>query len=561
MTKFIQTFFWRELPNYDKSTPLLSRLVFFYMASICLYLFFVLGINYTPINDSWVFLFYQDQNSFTLPAFWRDIKNSGINPRVFSRMPYLITTYMDDEGFVGLKTIMLSLSIASATGVYLLAATIFHTKRVFAVLCALTYFFFSIDGTLFWLGAFGVNISMCAMIYSLYFFKAALVKGSYFRLFLSCILIMVAFSSYVGAIIFVPVFIGFISLIWVRLWKKKLIYFIVFGAAFIVGNIPMIQQYLDRKGRVSAVADYSLQNVIEQFNEALSFLFVKVPVSLINPNLGFILPTLFFGVICYFLCLRVSRMNDGAKTSAMEARFSTRDLIVAIFIGLALIIAGFVPYSFSEVRIEGERTLLYARAGFVFLTLACIAYIIGLLVKDNEKYKKTLACVGSIIFALMLQDKAQVAQSYNHESKQVRAFMADLLELVPSVEKDTDFLIFVESGEFTGKGQMVLNRPSFILRYLYENPKIDAVTTSDFYLKRYPVEKGQETLKTRGVTLNSKNLISVKYARESGFTPLNELTVKVPNSDKENYIELPGVKASKSEPYTKRQNWFRKQAE
>ena len=122
----------------------------------------------------------------------------------------------------------------------------------------------------------------------------------------------------------------------------------------------MIQQYLDRKGRVSAVADYSLQNVIEQFNEALSFLFVKVPVSLINPNLGFILPTLFFGVICYFLCLRVSRMNDGAKTSAMEARFSTRDLIVAIFIGLALIIAGFVPYSFSEVRIEGERTLLYA---------------------------------------------------------------------------------------------------------------------------------------------------------------------------------------------------------
>ena len=89
---------------------------------------------------------------------------------------------MDDEGFVGLKTIMLSLSIASATGVYLLAATIFHTKRVFAVLCALTYFFFSIDGTLFWLGAFGVNISMCAMIYSLYFFKAALVKGSYFCL-------------------------------------------------------------------------------------------------------------------------------------------------------------------------------------------------------------------------------------------------------------------------------------------------------------------------------------------------------------------------------------------
>ncbi len=524
---------------------------------ICIYLANILGINYSPINDAWPAYVATDQGRHTLDAYLYRIKTFGIQSRFFRYIPMLISSYVTYEGFLATKAFFFTLNLLTGLGVYLLASVFFPSKRLFAAICALFYYYHSFDGTLFWLGAPGANISLFAAVYSLYFFQRSLNELSYRRLIYACGFIFLGCLSYEGPIIIWSAFIGLLGILWIYNWKTRGLFFLIYIVCFILAIIPVVADTLNGTGRAVKVVDFQFETITSNFATMFGYLFVKTPISLATLNIKYLLGSTIIAALS-FLTLRLLPRNKSNELPNSETKISLSELMFLSAIGLGLIIAGFLAYSVTNLPISGNRVLLFSRAGFVLMLISLAAFILGKLFKSQKSYKAALSTFGALIVFLTIQDKAFVAQKYHDESFKVRKFLAELVETVPAYKKGSVFLFHLPPNYFSGKASMIHVRPKSAVQYVYKDYKTNAISVSDYALSRFGMEEEDGELNIRGRYLPTDKVIALKYDPETGFSPLKELTwsQKINGEKIKKSITLSNTQNTVERELTARQKWF-----
>ncbi|SDY98771.1 hypothetical protein [Tindallia californiensis] len=536
---------------------------------IMIYFWHILGPNYTPLNDGWVMLTNLENGGFSLDWFVKNIFSYGGDPRIFRRTPYVIAGLLNGNNILVLKSILFSVVLMQVWGVYLVIDKFFPDNKLFSSVASLLTMYYPYDGTMFWLGAFGVNIGFCLGVFSIFFFIRSTAKESKLQFIISIILLYISCRTYSGylpgfaAVVFIYIIIQRSE--WKKWWMKAVIYFTT-----LLAHIWMyISRALSGTGREGAVADTNLESLGEGFLNALYIVYVDWILELLRisnfKTEYFLIILCIIGMYFYFIYvneekdLLIKNENTYCYFDGSKAKNIT---FVLFLISLVFLVSGYAPFAISDIRMGNERQLLFARSGAVILYSWIFIYYIRKLLSKQKKDTTCIAILAiSLIVSLAIQNKAAIANEYSTASEIQRIFLGDMADAAPEISKDTHLVIYLKDHSFIVNKQlsMLLNRPQFPIRHLYEDSQINATTISPFYLNRFDAKiKGDETLYVRNKSININELAILYYDFEYGFKPLEKFSYQGGEKASSFTIDLPNEnRLSYEDKYlTKRQKWF-----
>ena len=119
------------------------------------------GLDMYPLDDGWV-PFSADSLDFDWPSF---IWGAGREARL---LPYLFARAVESDGFVTINLILIALDTAILVGLFAIFHRLLRGRATPAFIAACVATLFPGDPTMFWLGAFGVNISFALLVWATY---------------------------------------------------------------------------------------------------------------------------------------------------------------------------------------------------------------------------------------------------------------------------------------------------------------------------------------------------------------------------------------------------------
>ena len=493
-----------------------------------------LGSNYTPVNDGW---FPATLYDTTIPrhddtqAFddclnkQREIELSdrdgdNLFSRIIRRIPYILSGLSGSDGFLILNSMLFSFGVLTGFGIFLVLLCFFPTKPLFSLVTSLLIMYFPIGGTLFWLGAMGVNLGYLLCVYSTLFFFLSLQNNSMRTFAISLILLIACHRTYQGYIPLQAVVCGLYLLMNWRGWREWVVRSSVYVGVSVLGIIPSLLNLTQGSGREGRVADFSLVNIFDGFLVAFMNLFVFSFVELfseINPA--------FFSIaliaVIGFLVMYIVRQNALKQNTDFyhPTKGDFKGFLFLIFASIAIFIAGYGPYSVTEIRYGTDRHLLFARPAMVILSVYFLFWIVGLFCKNTRVRSLVLIVVGSILLCFSLQSKVGIADEYAIASKRERIFLGDLAETIESINDDQHcFIMYLEKGFIANKRmKIMLNRPRYPIRHLLQDFSVQAVAFTRWHTKQDDFEYSDTRLNLKNKEVFLGGAMFLWYSLETGF--------------------------------------------
>jgi hypothetical protein len=299
------------------------------------YFWSVLGNNYTPVNDGWVSVskFYQISapDSCVFPQ--------KIGARYVRTIPFILASKLDDVGFTTLNTFLILVNVLTGLGIFLVLNKIFPDKTLLSSVSSVLIMYFPYDGTMFWIGAFGVNLGYLLSIYALYFFICSVEDSSRAKFWVALFLMVASIRTYPG---YLPVQALVLSLYlffdkkisWRRWWTQAGLFFLIWT----IGLVQFAENAISGRGREGNVADFALNGVLNGFSHAIRHLFVDAWITLLDLNFAFWGRGLVIILAAFVAFYSIYRLVDPAtKTIDKDSSTSYKKRFFDVSCGIHLI--------------------------------------------------------------------------------------------------------------------------------------------------------------------------------------------------------------------------------
>lgn len=514
---------------------------------ILFYLWSILGIEYTPVNDAWVSTYYAE--------FFQTKENWFQNPRVFRMIPFWIASELSGEGFLTINVFLLTINLLTSVTIYQIINKVFNANAVFSAASALLIMYFPYDGTMFWLGAFGVNLGFLFALLSLYYFVSSVRSDSWFLLVISSLFLLASFRTYPGYIPFLLVITSLFLLFekerWRRWWTKAL----VFVSAWLISFVLLLSDITSASSRESKVADFSPLEVLHGFYHAFKHLYWGVLSKLISGVGGLEgLSLILILVVTVFFFYLIRGERELPNTVKLGETFYKNILLHMLWIAPIIVFFGYAPYAVTELRFGVDRQFLFAKFGIAILLVSLIFWLCYKFIKSDKYRPVAILFASTLTIGSSVQFKAGIAEDYSYASKLERIFLGDLAESLPLIRPDVTLLIYFEDDVVLNKqSHMLINRPQYLVSYLYQQPSMQVVATNDYLWNRFTPKIKDESIFYRQHQLNLNNLLVLKYSSGSGFNIMRQLTMPTETNSTIELTTAPDIAKSK---VSDRQRWF-----
>jgi|CXWL01.1.fsa_nt_gi hypothetical protein len=529
------------------------------------YLWSILGLNYTPVSDGWVNVSVYDR-----PDAINKMKNIiyGLfsvteNKRWVRNVPFALASRLPGEGFITISSMLFVINVVSGFGLFLVINRLIPGKDFLAALSSLFIVFYPYDGTLFWHGAFGVNLGFALCIYSIFFFICAIEKKSTIHFMLCLLTLFLSGKTYPG---YLPLqlLIFFISLLrnrsnYVTWWPKAIAFLVV----YLIGFFSFAGNIISGTGRETRVLNLDISKVISGFFYAtkhIYFLFANEFFSIDHFNLfGFVSIALAAMSAFYYFEKSNSRQNELYPKNSQNTGYA-RITLYLLFLGPLILIAGYAPYTISDIRFGTDRQILFARTGVVVFYVSLFLFLVETLVKDKIIASWVRVILPSFIFSLSVQAKGDIAHGFSDVSETERIFLGDMAESVPCSDQQKTMVIYLidenEKNNVLFWTRNLVARPKFPIGYLYKNYHLNTYVVNSFWLKQFRTAVCGDSLCIGGKKIPMKQLQVLGYSRDYGFQKIKYLPI--PNDQVLNSkIEVPNLELDKlSCQISDRQKWF-----
>lgn len=517
------------------------------------YFWTVLGKNYTPVNDGWasvsIFDFSASRGTIRFPN-WSDA-------RAVRSIPFILASQFKGDGFIPINLLLVTINIFTGLGIFLVISRFFPNKVLFCAIASLFIMYFPYDGTMFWLGAFGVNLGYLLCIYALYFFICSIEDHSKTTFWVSVLLLLASGRTYPGYLP-VQVLVLFLYLIsikdsWKTWWPKAGLFVAIWGVGFINFALHVSSGH----GRESKVVNFELSEVLKGFGHAFKQLYVGMHAKLFEVHLAQLEPmvvvvTLLVAVAFY----GIGRTMVGESDRVTDGKEYKKITLYLAIVAPLILIAGYLPFAVSDIRYGTDRQFLFARPGVVLFFMAILFWLSFSFIKHKKVAEIWIVVLSSVIIGLSIQAKTKLANEYRLVSQVERIFLGDVAEIIPRIVGNPYIFIYFEDNDaiVSKKIFVLLNHPGRLFGYLYDRPWLDAVGVNQLLVKRYKIKVHDNMLQIKDQNIPMERLLVIGYSLTRGARILDHL--KIPVGKKGEEI----VQFSKQEivhvPLTSRQKWF-----
>jgi hypothetical protein len=485
--------------------------------AVLIMLWTVTGLDMYPLDDGWVMF-----SSKSLSLQWGDFFLG--NSRELRVVPYLVSRALEDDGFRVANLILIGLDLAIFVGLFAVFDRLLEGRSIAAFTAAGLAMLFPGDPTMFWLGAYGVNISYALLLWSTWFSLVAIDRGRWGYQLAGLALLYCGIRTYPGYIFLPLVLVCFRVFVQAErgtflrgLLRHCVPQLLVLALAL----APTLIGMLGGAGREAHVASFDASLALAGYQSMLAHLTAGWLAGLTAFTTFPLSYAVAFAVV-FSLAMAVLAVNM-RRTSGATSDRTTIALIVA---AVAVVLLCYLPYAISDVRFGTGRTLIGSRAGFFLLLVAVVD---GLWLRMRRPGWLAIALVGVAVALLLASSMAQrsLFQERYRQSLFQRVFLADLaatLHCPPS----TPVLIVTAPktlGRYTG-GSMLINRVQFPVRTLYGTRDVHIASANNYMLVRSGRVAPDGTLVYRGLRVGSSPLL-LRYTFRGGFKREDAVPVQV----------------------------------
>ena len=268
-------------------------------------------LYYTPADvDSWTYVHIRTgQSDGSYQFFYKTL--FGNHSRVFKNLPYLIGDYFDFDGFMTIKLILFALGLMTSYGIFKLFSLWFNPA--ISLTSSIIFTLFHSNGAPFWLGAFGVNMSVCFIVWAGFFILGNLErKLSNFYFFIGLIFLFIANRSYTGHILLPVSALSAYFLCNPRLMIPKMMWvkiaLILLTCVFSLWQVVYELFYTNQ--RIAQIADFDIYGLIPGFLHALHASTVEALYSVFFSPLNWPFLSAIFSVTLFFVVMILYKIDN-----------------------------------------------------------------------------------------------------------------------------------------------------------------------------------------------------------------------------------------------------------
>lgn len=434
------------------------------------------GLGMYPVGDGWqIYGAYDGDFSLhnLLFGFHRDLR----------MLPYLIARAWEPGGFRLLNLQLILIDAGILLGFFCVSLRLLGGSGIAAFLVACLAMLFPRDHTMFWLGAFGVNLSLLLMLWSCHAAFRAIDGRGIGWLLLSLALLYPGARTYPGFVFLPLLLVSYVLLRdtgargYLRAFPKLILpQWLVLALAF----APTLAAAAYGGGYEARRADLDLVLVVRGYaamfkNVGWRWLEAMAPPEhWIWPQ--FALIALLSGAAIWWLRRRP------AAPLAQGPRPDVKSIALFSCLCLGLMLVSFLPYSVTDLRFEFNRELIGSRYAFLLWLAGISTWGTGRLRSEHARRMATtgLACAGFALLGLFCISKFALFERRREQAVLQQVFLSDLARLLPCPNPATPIVLLPRNGAFTkpAGNSMLLNRPQFPVQAMYglRHMKVISVT-------------------------------------------------------------------------------------
>ena len=524
---------------------------------ICVaYLWSYLGFDYTPVNDGWVGVVnFDGQQDRAGPLELADLSNE----RMVRSVPFRIWGKAGSNDFSVLIAQLMLVNVFTGLGLYLIISR-FVSNRLYCAAASLLMMYYPFDGTMFWIGAFGVNFGFVLAIYSLVLLFRSIETRSIALYLPGLALLLASGRTYPG---YLPLLASVLVLfLWIRRqeWRTWLGKAIVYWAVFFALLASFAKNAVTGSGREGSVAEFDVAGVLDGFAFAFQHAYVESVRRLFEVEVvsgGVVVAAI--GVAAVLVYLGVTSHQDGndAGQESSERQFRKVVLVLAVVAPL-LLMAGYAPYAFTDIRIGTNRQMLFARLSVVMFYMAIIFWLVGAMIRNRARAALLTAVVSAVLLGMSLEAKSVLAKEYADASEVERIFLGDLAEAAPSFVGDPYILLYLEDDVVVNdKAVMLINRPQYLLSYLYGKRRMQVKAMTRYLWVKNDVQVVGDDLVIRNLRIKKDSVLALRYGLRSGLQVIDQLDVPAGRKYPGMTVEFSGQRyIDNRQPLSERQQWY-----
>lgn len=481
------------------------------------------GLNMYPVGDGWqIYGAYDGDFSpgNLLFGFHRDLR----------MLPYLIARAWEPGGFRLLNLQLILIDAGILLGLFCVSRRVLGGRGVAAFLVACLAMFFPRDPTMFWLGAFGVNLSLLLMLWSSHAAFRALDQRRIGWLLLSLALLYLGARTYPG-FLFLPLLLVSYVLVhdagvrgYMRAFPKWILpQWVVLALAF----APTLAAAAYGGGYEARRADLDPLLIARGYGAMLANVGWRWTDSLAPPERWTWLPLAVMAVAAAIVLWRLSRRASTSSGAGLRPDAKSLGLFTCMCLGLML--ASFLPYAVTDLRFEFNRELIGSRYAFLLWVAGLASWTIGRLREDRVRriasaVAASCACLLLIVFCV---NKLGLFEQRREQTVLQQIFLSDLARLVPCPEPTTPIVLLPQRGAFSrpAGNSMLLNRPQFPVQAMYGLRHMKVVSATPRQLRDGAVRlapTGEPVI--RKMVLRAPPLL-VRYDQRAGMQLLPSLAL------------------------------------
>jgi hypothetical protein len=337
---------------------------------------------------------------------------------------------------------------------------------------------------MFWLGAFGVNLSYLLLVWGTVVALAAIDRQRPWLHALGLVLLFCGIRTYPGYI-FMPLIVvsGFLYMRhgaagYLRGFTRHIL---PQWLTFAVALAPTVQGMVQGRGREGRVAHFDVQDVVAGYREMFANLLWRWMDDL-WPQASWLVPYAFFFALLFTVSIVLLRRTQRPGDQPPLRAFSP---LVLAAICLSIVLLCYLPFAVSDIRFDHGRALIACRFGWVVLVVALVDR--WQMQFGRPAMARALCAVGVALLTLFALNRLSLFDARHERSIYQRVLLADLAVALPCPPTNAPIVFIVRQDEFSTKrgGKMLVNRPQFLLRALYANDHIKAYSVSNWLLSRH----------------------------------------------------------------------------
>jgi hypothetical protein len=481
------------------------------------------GLNLYPINDGWAV--YHHSKYYADFSFERLVLQSNRNLRL---LHYVIAHEWGPSGFHLLNLQLILIDAGILLGLFVLTRNLFGGHGVAAFLVACLAMFFPNDPTMFWLGAFGVNLSCLLMLWASNIAIAGIPRKSLLASLASALLIYAGARTYPGFVMLPPLVVGSYLLRERGIagaLKDAPRVVIPQAVALLAAVAPLLGAILDGRGYESNRADLEPLLVARGYWSMLGHVTWRWMDDVwafspwMWPYLGAILL-----LVCAVAWWLWKRDAEAAKTRAAMAGAGLDNLPLFVVACAVLMVACYLPYSLTDIRFANDRGLIGSRYAFLLLLGGlAVRWTSGIGPHRGARIaKSSLAFAGIALLALFCINKLDLFEKRRRIALMQEVFLSDFAKLLPCPDAAQGIVLLPKGNSLNpvrGNAMMMV-RPVYPLQVVYDVKRMRVLAFREPQLGRAITTNRQSgslmLRKTRQTIDLSKPVLLVRYDLEQG---------------------------------------------